>query len=182
MVNLKAYYDSGLTMDAYRQTLSDLKTGFDKIYNEHEVQQDSDFERLKERGRKLLVIAEPWCAHCMLNLAILFKLSEAAETDVRVVLRDENLELMDEYLTNGNRVIPKVIALNNSNEEVAVWGPKAPMTDLIQKDLMKDMPEKNTPEYKAAFEGVKKEMREKFSTSPVLWQAVETDLKQVLSS
>lgn len=182
MVNLQEYYDAGLSIDEYRQTLSDLKDGFDKIYDEHEVQQDQDFNSFKDSNRKLLVIAEPWCAHCMLNLAVLFKLSEQADVDVKVALRDENLDLMDEYLTNGNRVIPKVIALDESNQEAAIWGPKAPMTDLIQKDLMKDMPEKGTTEYEAAFEGVKKEMREKFSTSPELWQAVETDLKQVLSA
>lgn len=79
-------------------------------------------------------------------------------------------------------MIPKVIALDEDGQEAAVWGPKAPMTDLIQKDLTKNLPEKGTAEYEERFEEVKKEMREKFSTSPELWDAVEKDLKKVLSA
>ena len=94
---------------------------------------------------------------------------------------DDNEELMNAYLTNGNKVIPKVIAIDKEEKEAAVWGPRAPMTAIIQKDIMKDMPEKGTAEYDAAFTAVKKEMKEKFMTSPELWDAVETDLKQTLS-
>ena len=158
MENLQAFYDIALTPDEYRTKLTDLKDGFDKIYDEHEITKDNDFESFKNSDMNLLVIAEPWCSHCMLNLAILFKLAEEAEIDVKVSLRDDNEE-----------------------KEAAVWGPRAPMTAVIQKDIMKDMPEKGTEEYDAAFTAVKKEMKEKFMTSPELWDAVETDLKQTLA-
>ena len=181
MENLQAFYDIALTPDEYRTKLTDLKDGFDKIYDEHEITKDNDFESFKNSDMNLLVIAEPWCSHCMLNLAILFKLAEEAEIDVKVSLRDDNEELMNAYLTNGNKVIPKVIAIDNEEKEAAVWGPRVPMTAVIQKDIMKDMPEKGTEEYDAAFTAVKKEMKEKFMTSPELWDAVETDLKQTLA-
>lgn len=181
MVNLQAFYDIALTPDEYRTKLTELKDGFDKIYSEHEIKKDSDFEAFKDSEMSLLVIAEPWCSHCMLNLSILFKLAEAANVDLKVALRDDNEELMDAYLTNGNKVIPKVISLDKTGKEAAVWGPRAPMTAVIQKDIMKDMPEKGTDEYDAAFAVAKKEMKEKFMTSPELWEAVETDLKQTLA-
>jgi len=181
MDNLKVFYDNALTPDEYREKLTDLKDGFDKIYNEHDITKDNEFENFKNSEMNLLVIAEPWCGHCMLNLPILFKLAEEAGIDVKVALRDDNEELMNGYLTNGNKVIPKVIAINKEEKEAAVWGPRAPMTTVIQKDIMKDMPEKGTEEYDAAFTAVKKEMKEKFMTSPELWDAVETDLKQTLA-
>lgn len=181
MENLQAFYDIALTPDEYRTKLTDLKDGFDKIYDEHEITKDNDFESFKNSDMSLLVIAEPWCTHCMLNLSILFKLTEAADVDVKVALRDDNEELMNAYLTNGNKVIPKVISLNKEGKEAAVWGPRAPMTAVIQKDIMKDLPEKGTEEYDAAFKSAIAEMKEKFVTSPELWDAVETDLKQTLT-
>jgi hypothetical protein len=39
-------------------------------------------------------------------------------------MRDTNPEVMDQYLTNGSRSIPIVIALNESFEEVGHWGPR----------------------------------------------------------
>lgn len=182
MENIQTFYDIALTPDEYRGKLTELKDGFDKIYNEHEVTKDSDFDNFKNSEMNLLVIAEPWCSHCMLNLAVLFKLAEEANIDVKVSLRDDNEVLMNNYLTNGNKVIPKVIAINKEEKESAVWGPRAPMTAVIQKDLMKDMPAKGSEEYDASFTVVKKEMKEKFMTSPELWDAVETDLKQTLAA
>lgn len=182
MENIQTFYDIALTPDEYRGKLTELKDGFDKIYNEHEVTKDSDFDNFKNSEMNLLVIAEPWCSHCMLNLAVLFKLAEEADIDVKVSLRDDNEVLMNNYLTNGNKVIPKVIAINKEEKESAVWGPRAPMTAVIQKDLMKDMPAKGSEEYDASFTVVKKEMKEKFMTSPELWDAVETDLKQTLAA
>lgn len=180
MDNIQVFYDIALTPDEYRTKLTDLKDGFDKIYSEHKITKDSDFENFKDSEMTLLVIAEPWCGHCMLNLPILFKLAEEAGVDVKVALRDDNEELMNGYLTNGNKVIPKVIAINKEEKEAAVWGPRAPMTGDIQKDLMKDMPEKGTEEYDAAFKIAIGKMKEKFKNTPELWDAVETDLKQTL--
>ena len=181
MDNLQVFYDNALTPDEYREKLTELKDGFDKIYEEHEISKDSDFENFKNSEMTLLVIAEPWCSHCMLNIPVLFKLAEEAGISVKIALRDDNEELINAYLTNGNKVIPKVIALDNEGKEAAVWGPRAPMTTVIQKDIMKDMPEKGTEEYDAAFTEAIKEMKEKFMTSPELWDAVETDLKQTLA-
>ena len=59
MVNLQEYYDKALTTSEYRETLTTLEDGFNKIYDEHEVVQDQSFEDFKNSGRKLLVIAEP---------------------------------------------------------------------------------------------------------------------------
>lgn len=182
MENIQVFYDIALTPDEYREKLTDLKDGFDKIYETHEITKDQDFENFKNSERSMLVIAEPWCGHCMLNIPILFKLAEEAGIDVKVALRDDNEELMNAYLTNGNKVIPKVIAINKAEKEAAVWGPRAPMTATIQKEIMKDMPEKGSEEYDAAFKKAIGELKEEFKNTPELWDAVETDLKQTLAA
>ena len=48
-----------------------------------------------------------------------------SKIEVKIILRDENLEIMDNYLTNGGRAIPKLIALDKSTlEEKFIWGPR----------------------------------------------------------
>jgi hypothetical protein len=44
--------------------------------------------------------------------------------ELRVLPRDEYLEVMDRYLTNGGRSIPVVIALGPDFEELGHWGPR----------------------------------------------------------
>jgi hypothetical protein len=44
---------------------------------------------------------------------------------IKLLLRDENVELMDLFLTNGSRSIPKVLMLDASSLNLlAQWGPR----------------------------------------------------------
>lgn len=74
-----------------------------------------------------LVLSEGWCGDAAQILPILNKmaLSSDKKIDLRIVLRDENQELMDQYLTKGGRAIPKVIVICKEAGIVrADWGPR----------------------------------------------------------
>ncbi len=73
-----------------------------------------------------LVITEAWCGDAAQNLPILHLIAQQTPNiELKLVLRDENLELMDQYLTNGGRSIPKVIMLDAETlTELAIWGPR----------------------------------------------------------
>ena len=72
-----------------------------------------------------MVIAEDWCGDASNTVPIIAKLvNQAPGLELRVVLRDENPELMDRYLTNGARSIPIVVALSDEFEEIGHWGPR----------------------------------------------------------
>lgn len=89
---------------------------------------DSLKEKAGKIGRKMiwLIITEGWCGDAAQNIPTIEKI--AAENDLietRYVLRDENLELMDAYLTNNARSIPKLIALDAETlQEIGTWGPR----------------------------------------------------------
>lgn len=78
-----------------------------------------------------LIITEGWCGDAAQNIPIIEKIAaESANIETRYVLRDENLELMDEYLTNGGRAIPKLICLDaDTLEEIGVWGSRPRAAD-----------------------------------------------------
>ena len=73
-----------------------------------------------------LIITEGWCGDAAQNLPIIEKIAaESANIETRYILRDENLELMDIYLTNNARSIPKLIALDAETlGEIGTWGPR----------------------------------------------------------
>lgn len=85
-------------------------------------------ETVKNTDRDMvwLVINEGWCGDSAQSLPVLARIAD--ETDkitLKVILRDENLEIMDQYLTNGGRSVPKLIALDaNTLEELGTWGPR----------------------------------------------------------
>lgn len=73
----------------------------------------------------LVVIAESWCGDAAQNLPVFAKIAEAnPNISLRILLRDDNPEVMDQYLTNGGKSIPKLIALDENLNELGTWGPR----------------------------------------------------------
>ncbi|WP_158841089.1 thioredoxin family protein [Polaribacter sp. L3A8] len=72
-----------------------------------------------------LVITEGWCGDAAQNLPVIAKIAEANELiKLKLVLRDDNEALMDLFLTNGGKSIPKLIILDKDNNVINTWGPR----------------------------------------------------------
>lgn len=73
-----------------------------------------------------LILTEGWCGDAAQIMPVVNKMAELNPAiQLLVLLRDENLDIMDNYLTNGGRAIPKVILLEAATlNELANWGPR----------------------------------------------------------
>ncbi|WP_396143776.1 thioredoxin family protein [Flavobacterium sp.] len=73
-----------------------------------------------------LVISESWCGDAAQILPVINKMAEVSDKiDLKIVLRDDNEELMNLFLTNGTKSIPKLIIINKeTNEVINDFGPR----------------------------------------------------------
>ncbi|WP_335965638.1 thioredoxin family protein [Galbibacter sp. PAP.153] len=87
-----------------------------------------ELSAISKTAKKLtwLVITESWCGDAAQTLPIINKIAEASPfITLKIVLRDENKELMDNFLTRGSRSIPKLIMVDEQVSEVLdCWGPR----------------------------------------------------------
>src|SRR5690625_5583582 len=88
----------------------------------------------------------------MLDVPIMFRLAEKTNMPVSVLVRDDNLDLMDQYLTNEKRVIPIFMFISENGEEVAKWGPFAPEVKEYVGNLNRGMAPKDDPNAAEVFE------------------------------
>lgn len=73
----------------------------------------------------LLVLSEDWCGDAVNTVPVVAKLvALSPNLELRVLSRDENLDLMDAHLTGTSRSIPIVILLDDEYRECAWWGPR----------------------------------------------------------
>ena len=82
-----------------------------------------------------LVLSEGWCGDAAQLLPIMNKMKMiSSKIDLQIVFRDQNPKLMDLYLTNGSRSVPKLILLDKETLSVlGSWGPRPKgATDLIK--------------------------------------------------
>jgi hypothetical protein len=73
-----------------------------------------------------LVLTEGWCGDAAQIVPVLNKIAELnSNIQLKFLLRDEHLELMNKYLTNGkSQSIPKLVVLDEHNNELFNWGPR----------------------------------------------------------
>lgn len=93
-----------------------------------------------QKSSTLLVISEGWCGDAAQIVPVINKLAEVSDKlELKIVLRDENDALMDQYLTNGARSIPKLIILDEAGMPLASWGPRpAGATSLMAEYKKRD--------------------------------------------
>jgi hypothetical protein len=73
----------------------------------------------------LLVLSEDWCGDSVNIVPVVAKLAESVSNmDMRILARDQNLDIMDTHLTGKSRSIPIVILLNNKFQDCGWWGPR----------------------------------------------------------
>lgn len=146
---MKEYLDKAMTFAEYIKLIDDLlldgKTtgtnqseamfGYGKLNRQrmHRLEKTVVInDSLKARTKAVtakwtwLVITEGWCGDAAQNIPIIEKIAaENPNIQTRYILRDENLALMDQNLTNDARSIPKLIALDlETLEELGTWGPR----------------------------------------------------------
>lgn len=136
------YWEAALPIDAYLDHLlhsvPDEAVDLDKylainqqrvkrLVSRFQLQPEVEMAALNaKKGSKWLIINEHWCGDGAQILPVQAAIARASNgrIEAKVVFRDQNLALMDAFLTNGGRSIPKTIQLNEAFEVTGTWGPR----------------------------------------------------------
>ncbi len=72
-----------------------------------------------------LILTEAWCGDSAQCVPYITKVAACnTHIDVRILLRDQNTDIMAYYLTNGKQSIPKLVAFDETGNELFEWGPR----------------------------------------------------------
>ncbi|MEG0386034.1 MAG: thioredoxin family protein [Solibacillus sp.] len=177
------YFEEAKNMKNYMEEMSQLKEYSFAIYENFEVAQDDPFiEKLSNANVHILAITEDWCGDAMLNNPIIRKIAEAANVEIRTVLRDADTDLIDRYLTNGGRAIPIYILLNEAGEVLGQWGPRAPELQQFVMENRAQLPDKEDPNFEEAQKEMYGSFKTKYTEDPQMWTYVYEDFKKTVEA
>ncbi len=114
-------FEQGLTYDQYKAQMTRNRERLEA--NERGVQLSPEelapFNGLR-RPLRVVALAEDWCGDVIANLPVLGRLAQdTGKLDVRVFLRDQNLDIMDQYLKEGKfRSIPTIVFFDERFNEI----------------------------------------------------------------
>lgn len=122
-----------------------------------------------------LVITELWCGDAAQNVPLMNKIAELNPLiQMKLVLRDENPELMNLFLTNGGKSIPILIAINNQQEVLWKWGPRP----VHAQNML--MAYKNAPEPKMTYEAFAETLHKWYADDKT--KSAQSELLQLIVS
>jgi hypothetical protein len=174
-MELNEWFQKGLTVDGYIGLMTRNKEEMLSIYEGFKIN-DEDKKRLETlRTQKLraIVLSEDWCGDALLNNPILLRIAEAAGMEVRFALRDQNLELMDQYLTNGaSRAIPIFVFINQEGREVGIWGPRASELQALVEKERAALPDKDAEDFQEKQIAMYKQLMDSYTKDETIWQTV----------
>lgn len=175
----KDYFDEAISLKSYMDKMEKHKENTFLIYDQFECPKDDEFiEILKKVKPEILVITEDWCGDAMLNNPILRKIAETANSDVRVVYRDDDTDLIDRHLTNGGRSIPMYLLLGKDGEVVGKWGPRAEQLQEYVMGLKESLPPADAPEYKEKQQELMARITTEYTLKPEYWLTVYEDIRK----
>ena len=120
----RARWDKGITYDEFKAAMTRNQERFAE--NEGRVALDPETVRTFKslpKPLRVLVLAEDWCGDVVANLPILGRLANEVPTlDVRIFLRDQNLDLMERWLNQGKyQSIPVFVFFDENFRELGHW-------------------------------------------------------------
>jgi Thioredoxin len=185
VMSLIPWFEKGMTFQEYVEAMNVNKEELQMIYNEVKIPEETKqkLAQLKDKNWKVVTLTADWCGDALLNVPIIQKMMEIANIDTRFLIRDENLELMDQYLTNGkSRSIPIFVFMDEKGNEVNVWGPRSAEIEALVAEMKKDFPSKEDPNFQEKQNAVLKTIRTTFVENKQYWDSVIHSVENKLFS
>ncbi|WP_258000427.1 thioredoxin family protein [Bacillus sp. Marseille-P3661] len=169
-----------MTFSEYVEKMMVNRSELEGIYNKLELNSDDVqyFSKLKDKKLRIITLTADWCGDAALCVPVMQRLAEIAMFETRFLIRDENLELMDQYLTNGTaRSIPIFIIIDEDGLELAVWGPRSPEVQQIVTEMRSKLPTQDAPDFLVKQKEMFASFKKLITTDTLIWQSVIRDIR-----
>jgi len=143
IADYKAYLSKGIDYDIYVVNLADdALNNPDSEYkdyismNQHRIHRVEKTYHVSDEMKQVLsalthpihwlVITEHWCGDAAQIVPVMHAIAAASEGKItmKLVYRDQNEELINAYLTNNTKSIPKIVQLDAEYNVTGSWGPR----------------------------------------------------------
>ena len=153
----KERFESSPTWEAYLDALEKGRARYEENYEQFELS-DADAAFFKELAAKpdgpakVLIITEFWCPDCFREVPVMVKIAEAADMEMKVIARDENLDVMSEFLREGEfQSIPVFVFYTKDHKYITHWIERSQLAYSEMHQMREAMDGKTKEEQKEAY-------------------------------
>ncbi|RUT29034.1 thioredoxin family protein [Paenibacillus zeisoli] len=183
--NVSYKFRTGLTPQQFMEGMTKNKEAFESGYNQFEWPSEEDkefFESLNYRDDiRVLILAADWCGDVVRNIPVVFRALEVSEWPVEVLILEENLDIMDNFLTMGGRSVPVVIFADTGGHVLGQWGPRPKHVQEVMIKFKQENPDREAPTYEENILQARKLMLEKYGEGNEVHAVIISELRDLVS-
>jgi hypothetical protein len=135
-------FEQGMSYDAYKEQMNRNRDRLEENERTLELNpEDVAFFAGLPEPLNVLALAEDWCGDVIANLPVLGRLAEASgKLNLSIFLRDQNLDLIDQYLKDGqHRSIPVFVFFDQDFRELGHWIERPARISELQGAMVADL-------------------------------------------
>src|SRR5690606_32735057 len=122
-----------------------------------------------------------WCGDVVRNIPVVFHALEAAQMPVDVLIMEQHLDLMDQFLTMGGRSIPVVIFADTGGHVMGTWGPRPQHIQEVMVSFKQNNPDRNAADYEENLQAARKEIGARYGEGAEYQKFIIQELRDLIS-
>ncbi|WP_338554891.1 thioredoxin family protein [Paenibacillus sp. KS-LC4] len=178
--------NKGISPQQFIDGMEKNKEAFQDWYNQFAWTDESDreyFESLNNRDdlRVLILMAE-WCGDVIRNIPVVFRALENSGVPTEVLIMEEHLDTMEQFLTMGGRAVPIVIIADTGGHVLGQWGPRPKHVQEAMTAFKLENPDREAADYQEKLGLVRQEMGRRYGEGTGYQTVIVKELRDLLES
>lgn len=176
----------GITPQQFVDSMTKNKEAFTGWYEQFVWPSEEDkafFESLGSRSDlRCFILMADWCGDAVRNIPVVLRALEAGNIPVEVLVMEQHLDTMDQFLTFGGRSIPIVIIADAEGTVLGKWGPRPAYVQEPMVLFKQNYPDREAADYEEKLAETRKEIMRRYGEGAAYHPLIIQELRKLLES
>lgn len=166
-------------MTKNKETFLDWSEKF--VWTDEEDKQYFDSLNNRDDLRVLILMAD-WCGDVARNIPVVFRAFENSGVTVEVLIMEEHMDTMDQFLTLGGRSVPVVIIADTGGAVLGTWGPRPTHVQEAMIAFKKENTDREAADYQEKLAVTRQEIGRRYGEGTAYQSVIVKELRTLLES
>lgn len=176
----------GISGQQFMEQMNKNQEAFLEWYQQFQFAKEEDrqfFEALgKQTNWRCLILAADWCGDVVRNVPVLLRVTETMKLQTELMIMEEHLDLMEQFLTMGGRAIPIMIITDQEGNVLGKWGPRPEHVQQVMREFKTQNPDRQAADYQDNLKVTYQEMLKQYGEGTAYQQVIVQELKDLFES
>ncbi len=177
--------NTGISPQQFMDGMTKNKEAFMDWYDRFEWKNDEDrkyFNSLNNRDDlRCMILCADWCGDVIRNIPVVFRALENSGIPVEVLIKEEHMDVMGQFLTLGGEAIPIVIFTDTGGFIMGQWGPRPEHVQAVMNKFKMNNPNREASDYQEKISVARAEMGRQYGEGTDYHNVIVKELRELIS-